>query len=609
MLAPLAKWINRLFRRKRPALTRWFAGARRGGSADEGDGHRGGQAPFREYAKTSQSPDTLRRWESAASHRLNSGHWSGANGDTINNDLAFWLGTLRARCAHEIANNPTLEGVLNTHCTDVIGPRGPKLQVQSSKKTYNEKLERIWRDWFKRPEITGKLTGAAMMQLWWRGLWGNGAYLAQIVTDKTADGPVKMRLKLVPVRRLATPIASVADASIVLGVERDANGKPVAYHIAPAADSLGGWTGKSRRIEAKHIIHEFCTLEEEQVDGVPWLAVALKNIADTRDYDDQVLDAARIAAAYSVMMEATGPDVEFQAVNEEIDIEPGVIRHAVPGWKANGLTPPQPSTQYKDYHDELLRNFGRAVCMPLMMIKLDSAKHNYSSARFDAQVYNRANDVKKAWIADGVMERLVDLVAREAELTGLLPKRPPHVEYKWTWHAAASVDPIKDAKAEQQRLANGTTTLRDECAARGFDWEEVIVQRAREMEALQTAGLAAADGKKQSKEIEAIAKAVRIGVPIKVNEARTVLGLAIDPKAGDDRLRFNDQDVLQYHIESGVLTINEARKRLGLPDAEWGNVPVRKQGLAAVAPDAPAGEKESETESETETEGETDGES
>ena len=83
------------------------------------------------------------------------------------------------------------------------------------------------------------------------------------------------------------------------------------------------------------------------------------------------------------------------------------------------------------------------------------------------------------------------------------------------------------------------------------------------------------------KVMEDIARAVRAGVPIGVSEARTSLGLPDEPPEGP-LLRFNDQDVLQYHIENGCLEINEVRKVLGLPPKPWGNKPVRKTGVAPV---------------------------
>jgi capsid protein len=54
------------------------------------------------------------------------------------------------------------------------------------------------------------------------------------------------------------------------------------------------------------------------------------------------------------------------------------------------------------------------------------------------------------------------------------------------------VDPAKEANAQATRLANHTTTLADEYAKRGLDWETQLRQRAKELSLMNELGLAAA---------------------------------------------------------------------------------------------------------------------
>lgn len=59
------------------------------------------------------------------------------------------------------------------------------------------------------------------------------------------------------------------------------------------------------------------------------------------------------------------------------------------------------------------------------------------------------------------------------------------------------------------------------------------------------------------------------------------------PREGDRALRYDDANLYQYHLQFGVLTINEVRKTLGLPAVSWGDVPpqltgaLNQPGLAA----------------------------
>lgn len=54
---------------------------------------------------------------------------------------------------------------------------------------------------------------------------------------------------------------------------------------------------------------------------------------------------------------------------------------------------------------------------------------------------------------------------------------------------AEHVDPAKEATAQATRLANHTTTLADEYARRGQDWEAQLRQRAKELALMSELGL------------------------------------------------------------------------------------------------------------------------
>lgn len=52
------------------------------------------------------------------------------------------------------------------------------------------------------------------------------------------------------------------------------------------------------------------------------------------------------------------------------------------------------------------------------------------------------------------------------------------------------------------------------------------------------------------------------------------------PGEGERVLRFDDHNLFQYHLEFGVITINEIRRVLGLPPVAWGDgLPRRRQPL------------------------------
>lgn len=434
---------------------------------------------------------TLRRWESARTDRLNRAHWQRAHGLPINQDLADHLPTLRARCTYELANNPFLEGIVNTYATDLVGAYGPRLQVHSSNPQYNERLERIWRDWFREPDINQQLSGADILRVWVRQWFAKGEDLTQLVTDSAAPGPVQMRLLVHDPDRLATPANLFSDSQVALGVRLSQTGRPTQYYLRDEQQfgPLSILAAKYTPVPADMILHGFVTLEPGQVRGVPWLASCLSIIADLRDYDRQVLDAATMAANQSLWFFTRHPDAPYMHVNEVTEIERGTASTAPPGWEPFALNPTQPTTTYVDYRTERLRELGRPINMPLMMVRLGSEDHNYSSARFDGQIYQRGIAVAQTSRLERPLNRCVHEIAREAELARQLPPRPPDVTYHWLHNKPPHVDPSKEANAEATYLANGTVTLEEALAAQGKDLEEHVERLRYIDQMLATAGI------------------------------------------------------------------------------------------------------------------------
>jgi len=454
--------------------------------------------------------EDVRIWDAAQTHRLNEKHWQGvlAQGQSINSHLMMWLETIRTRSEHEIFNNSHAEGIVFSHTVDMFGKDGPILQVQSDDEKYNKKLEAVWRKWWLKPDINEQLAGVDMLRLWWRAIWSNGEFLVQIVNMKKAESApgrdarskktddVEARLHNLDPRRLTTPIDQTKP-DVMLGVKRNETGKPVAYFIAKPLDLMFQHTDplKTDEFPPEVIIHGFIMLVANQVRGIPWLTTALPVIADLRDYDTNVLHAANLAAAQGAFLWTDHHSVQIAEADEQVivELEPDMLQTIPPGYKVEQMNPRQPAANYVQFRKERHGDLGRGVDMPAMITRRDSSGHNYSSARFDDQGYRRGIDLNRGWLERGTLNRLVNLVARESNLANLAAggtSAPEDVTYKWNWPAAPHVDPQKEGKGIEIRLNVGVSTMREECANLGYDYEDVIEQRGREAEMLRERGLA-----------------------------------------------------------------------------------------------------------------------
>jgi capsid protein len=438
-----------------------------------------------------------RGFDVAETDRLNEAHWQAAEDTDINSWLLAQMPTLRARAIHETRNNGMLCGVVGTLVDDVVGPDGPTLQVLSDDDAYSEAFEHVWEDWFSAPTFRPNVSGTAMLKLWVRNLPRCGEFLAQIDTDPQAAGPVAMRLRLLHPRRLASPWDQAGNPHLMMGIEFDrpyADGRPVRYWIAPP-NPTGASLVPYTPVPPDLIIHEFVLDEEGQARGFPWVVPSLQAVADLRDYDAQVQDAARQMADAAALLYTEHPDAPVWNTPERTTMERRTLKMAPPGWKPWQYQASQPPAQYPEFRAERQRDIGRPFGMPLLMVRLDATKHNYSSARLDTQTYNRTVQGIQGWLSGtptsyGTLNRLADLVAAEARFSvPALRRRPKFVQYIWTWTPRPHVDPVKEANAEETGLRNRTVSFAGALAARGSNLDTHLRTLQRVERAFAEAGV------------------------------------------------------------------------------------------------------------------------
>jgi len=466
---PREKWS---FKDREPIAAQWVRPAR---------------APYVDPKSLPENSEQRRRWEAAQSTRLNAAHWAPVNDRSINADLGDLLATMRARCIYEQANNGYVKHAIDTLGTDVVGQYGPTLRVQPADSAYTHQLERIWADWWAHPDVRGRSAGVEILKQCIRLLPTCGEYLVQITKSRRRGADeLSLRLKTIHPRRLDQPTDRMADDYTNLGIQTDADGRPLTYYIVTDSTAKTAHTP----VKARYIYHLFEEVEPDQLRGWPWLATCLEEIADLRDFDAEVLDAARMAADNAVLLQTRDPNLDPVEVNESTEIERRTISTLPPGWEARQMVPQQPATSYVEYHRERLRPLGLAMGQPLMILLADASNANYSSARFDDQTYGRGIQDLQAWTGRAFLSPLLAEVEQEARRLGLLKaRRPAEVKVSWLWPKRPHVDPYKERMADKVALDGGFTDLGTVAASSGTDEDDLIAARKATNEKLAAAGL------------------------------------------------------------------------------------------------------------------------
>jgi lambda family phage portal protein len=404
------------------------------------------------------------------------------------------LEVLRNRAEYETANNADVAGVVESYAGDVVQGDGPTLQVHAGEgfEAFADQAEAVWREWWESPDHNEERSGPDVLDEWARSLPCRGEWFEQITTARESDGrALSVRLLAIHPARVGTPLEAGYDDRILYGVERDPAGKPLAYHVFEDPDRYALTSSRAVRIEAAYMLHGFRRKAPGQVRGAPLLSPALNEIASARDWDAQVLDAARAAADWAVYLYTDHPEAEYIETDAEVAVQRRTVSTMPPGWKPAGLQPTHPPTNYAEFRDSKLRSIGRPLDMPLMVVKRDASSHNYSSARLDRQGWAmHVLGVRRLCERRG-LDPMARVVVAEGRLSGRITAPAPAKPWRasWTWPALPHVDPAKEALSAKVGLELGTLSLADVLASYGKNFDDHIEALAREGERLREKGL------------------------------------------------------------------------------------------------------------------------
>lgn len=449
------------------------------------------------------------RYDAAQTTDDNRRHWAQADGLSANAaHTPAVRQVLRNRARYEALNNGYCKGLIRTRRNDTVGT-GPRLQV-----TLPAAFTRIDPD-FGVPQPADVPAGAAsaVERKWaeWADAVGLAAKLRLMVQTAERDGECfavmtsnpalpeagpQLDLRLFEGDQVSTPDLWWHDPLAADGVRYDAHGNPAEYHFLRShpGDLVANPLAYDR-VPAAAVVHWYDPERPNQARGVPALAAALPLFAQLRRYTLATLTAAEVAAMISGVMKsnlapayepAPSQQTAQQPSFDRVEFERGALLTLPPGWEADSFNATQPVTGYGEFKKEILTEAGAGVAAPRNVSTKSSAEYNYSSARLDHIPYRGDIAITRDELRRVALDRVFRAWLAEARLIpGYLPADlpPPALwAWAWQWDAVPSIDPVKDATADNIGLNNGTRTLADVLAERqGKDWEEHLRQRAREI--------------------------------------------------------------------------------------------------------------------------------
>jgi lambda family phage portal protein len=388
--------------------------------------------------------------------------------------------TIAMRANYLVDNSPSARSVVDNWTEHLIGD-GVTMRSGHPNETIRGALEAVWNDFAAGPDIEGADADLAeFLRRVVRTVVSGGEAFVRLIT--TADG---LRVQLLSTEQVASDANRElpGGARIIAGVEVGPNGERRAYWIRPQADDIWiGMTSDPVRVPAEDICHVIDPRHAGAIRGISWLTAVGTRLLELDRLEDALCSRMRVAALFAGFVtdtEGTSGFGEGRTDPQEMSMEPGTMRILPPGCTV--AFPDLPDTAGSP---ELLRHMLRSIAagtgLPYEILAADLSATNYSSAKMGAESFRRRCKALQASMIGSrllhpVWRRLVavEILAGRLTAPGFVRSGSAYYAATFLWPQPQSLDPLKDAEADQILLANAIKSRQQIIAERGRDMADV----------------------------------------------------------------------------------------------------------------------------------------
>lgn len=386
---------------------------------------------------------------------------------------------------------------------NTVGDRGilPQARILKTNGTDNEKLndqiEELWTEWV-RPvncDASGQSSFTEIQAITLRRRIVDGEIFVRKIITKDPKNPLKLQL----LESDQLDLSKYGD-NIYDGIEVDEFLKPIRYWFYKNQMKLGS-RQESIGIPASEIIHLFTKKRPSQIHGISELAIVMQRIKDTKEYIDAELVAARIAACFAIFIRKINPGSVMGRMgtgdgNKPLQsIEPGMIQYLNVGEDVVDARPNHPQTTAGDFISLQQRLAGAGLGQSYELLSRDLSKVSYSSVRQghleDRKNFEGIQQFIVEHLCIPIWEAFVEasILAGSFKVPDFYSNKSRYTKARWITPGWQWVDPLKEVRAAEVAISMGVSTLEEVCGQRGSDWQEVLKQRAREIEFADSIGL------------------------------------------------------------------------------------------------------------------------
>ena len=417
-----------------------------------------------------------------------------------------------------VTNFSICRGLLSQHVNQVVG-KGPRLQMQSGDKEWDNRIEKRWKEFTKAKnfDVRGVVGFGKFVSLTERGTARDGDSGILLVSK----GDDRGKLQAFEADRIADPPSKKMenrgdDNQFIFGIQTDSKLKPKFYHLYRRGPKFGRRSSTRSKddylaaVKPEDFIHSIDYDRFDQTRGISAFIAAINDLQDERETLENVKGSMKLENVLALIVtgksnidpnsSALGTLTDYETVNAEGDdetrkeismgtglqtLELGEDEDAKPFEKRT------PGNNFEPFMMFLVRMSALAVDMPLELALWFFTRGSFANLKGAIGQYQAVVDIKRERIEDQVCDRIFDWWLRLAiddDKELVPPDESEKVDpfgHIWLWPQMPLLEREKEIKADSQAYQAGVTTLSDMTGRRGKDFEEVTRQRAKEKKFLR----------------------------------------------------------------------------------------------------------------------------
>ena len=427
--------------------------------------------------------------------------------------LELDLQTARDR-SRDMYQNDALGGAVDSKVNHIIGGGfTPQARVAlpdvAAGDRINEQLERLYRQWSPRADVSGTRSLWQLSRLAARHNEFDGESFTVMSDVGTADKPIPLALQVIDPERVETPPGESGNPLVRLGIKHDRQGRIVSYFIRRTHP------GDTKQVDleydevpAERVLHVFEQWFAGQSRGLPWIVRAIQRSKDAKDLDDSTILREQVQACFAVFVEqgygsnydaATAAQSGVDSSGRGLeDIVPGTIRYLNPGEKTTFATPPGTAGTFQSFMTWCYRRISAAINWPFEMVLKDWSGTSFAGGRLVLADAKKATEVGQKFMSELWFSRVWERIVREAVIVGAIDVEPgDYLASPFTYHEHVwipprwdyALNPGEEVSADIAEIDAGLALYEEKLGKRGYDLEDFAKRRARERRIFEQSGL------------------------------------------------------------------------------------------------------------------------